>query len=60
MKKFVTGLKRNRKAQRRRREEATLRMIDSNSRSVAQQIERLDKGGYAAARERAKLAAMEA
>jgi hypothetical protein len=60
MKKFHTGLKRNRKAQKRRQEEATLRMIDSNSRSIAQRIERLDKGGFAASREREKLAAMEA
>lgn len=56
-KKFSTGRKRNRRAQDRRRESATERQ--TVKRTVTQRLERLDKGGYAAVRERTKLAAKE-
>ena len=60
MKQFRTGRKRNRKAQDRRRESALIRQEIASKRSVAQRIEILDNGGFAATRERVKLAAMEA
>lgn len=58
-KQHESGRKRNRKAQDRRRMEATERQEVSSKRSIGERIARLDKGRYAAVRERTKLAARE-
>lgn len=50
-----SGRRRNWKAQDKRRESALIRQQRSEGRSVADRIERLDTGGFAAVKERTKL-----
>ena len=54
-KKNRSGRRRNWKAQERRRESALIRQEESDGRSFAQRIFKLDKGGFAATKERIKL-----
>lgn len=50
-----SGRRRNWKAQDKRRESASERKMLSDKRTVADRIERLDNGGFAAVKERTKL-----